>query len=101
MNVNEAAKALRVSRWTVYMLIRSGVLKAKKCGMSHRIAVEVNCGHLFTVGALAECLNVSPGLIRKLIYRGAIKSQKIGRQHRIKVSEGVKLITVRTQEEKS
>jgi excisionase family DNA binding protein len=37
LTVKEAAKALRVSRWTVYQLIRSGRLITFKIGRSRRV----------------------------------------------------------------
>ncbi|NYI97371.1 excisionase family DNA binding protein [Streptomonospora nanhaiensis] len=48
LTVDEAAARLRVSRWTLYNLIRSGQLRTVKIGRRR----------LVPVAALAECIDV-------------------------------------------
>lgn len=47
ITVDEAAKKLRISRWTLYTLIRSNRLKTIKIGRRRLIPVD----------ALAECVD--------------------------------------------
>ena len=48
LTVDEAAERLRVSRWTVYNLIRSNQLRTVKIGRRR----------LVPVSSIAECLNL-------------------------------------------
>ncbi|MEV8638762.1 helix-turn-helix domain-containing protein [Streptosporangium sp. NPDC051023] len=47
ITVDEAAKKLRISRWTLYSLIRSNQLKTIKIGRRRLVPVD----------ALAECVD--------------------------------------------
>jgi DNA-binding Lrp family transcriptional regulator len=72
MNVDQAAKKLRVCPQTIRNRIARGVLIGKKIGRSHAFDVTISGAPSFSIAEIAKKVHCSPSWIYKLVKRGAI-----------------------------